>query len=124
MEVHVFCPILACSGSHGIQGQRNKSVCGLKLGTEENYISGAPFSSTMPATSTGPYSQTVTFGQVKDGASVLRSSPLSGLGEVYSSNSGQTSSSISPSSDDSDKWSSYLRAKDELIGQKDQIIDR
>lgn len=105
---------MAVHPGHGLFRQDNQQVM----------QSGAPFSSTMPATSTGPYSQTVTFGQVKDGASVLRSSPLSGLGEVYSSNSGQTSSSISPSSDDSDKWSSYLRAKDELIGQKDQIIDR
>ena len=55
---------------------------------------------------------------------MLRTSPLGVLGEVYSSSSGQTSRSISPSSDESDKWSSYLRAKDELIGQKDQIIDR
>ena len=75
----------------------------------------------MPTTSLG-YS--VPFGHVKEGASVLRSSPLSVLGEAYSSSSGQASRSISPSSDDSDKWNSYLRAKDELIGQKDQIIDR
>ena len=61
---------------------------------------------------------------VKEGGSVLRNSPLNVLAEVYSNSSGQTSRSISPSSDEGDKWSSYLRAKDELIGQKDQIIDR
>lgn len=79
-------------------------------------------SSTMPTTSAGysaPHSH------FTDGTTALRNSPLSVLGEGYtSSTSGQASRSISPSSDDSDKWSSYLRAKDELIGQKDQIIDR
>lgn len=75
----------------------------------------------MPATTAG-YSTALT--HVKEGANGHRNSPISVLGEVYSSSSGQTSRSISPSSDDSDKWSSYLRAKDELIGQKDQIIDR
>ena len=80
-------------------------------------------SSTMPTTSAG-YSAPHR-GHVTDGTTALRNSPLNVLGEGYTSNSsGQTSRSISPSSDDSEKWSSYLRAKDELIGQKDQIIDR
>ena len=75
----------------------------------------------MPTTLAG-YSAPLS--HAKDGTSGLRNSPLSVLGEGYSSSSGQASRSISPSSDDGDKWSSYLRAKDELIGQKDQIIDR
>ena len=76
----------------------------------------------MPTTSAGSYA--VTLGQIKEDTAVLRHSPLGTLGEAYSSNCGQASRSMSPSSDDSDKWSTYLRAKDELIGQKDQIIDR
>lgn len=88
----------------------------------ELFIAGVPFSSTMPTTSAGSYS--VTLGQIKEDTTALRHSPLGTLGEVYSSNCGQPSKSMSPSNYDSDKWSSYLRAKDELIGQKDQIIDR
>ena len=81
-----------------------------------------PASSTIPSSSAG-YS--VLRSHVPDGTTALRNSPLNVLGEGYSSStSSQASRSISPSSDDSDKWSSYLRAKDELIGQKDQIIDR
>ncbi|XP_078375266.1 centrosomal protein of 85 kDa-like [Oculina patagonica] len=83
---------------------------------------GMPASSTMTTTSAG-YSSP--HGYVTDGTTALRNSPLNVIGEGYtSSSSGQASRSISPSSDDSDKWNSYLRAKDELIGQKDQIIDR
>jgi len=78
-----------------------------------------PGMTTMPTTSAG-YSAPLS--HVTDGTTALRNSPLNVLGEGYAS--GQTSRSLSPSSDDSDKWSSYLRAKDELIGQKDQIIDR
>ena len=88
----------------------------------ELFIPGVPFSSTMPTTSAGSYA--VTLGQIKEDTTVLRHSPLGTLGEVYSSNCVQPSRSMSPSSDDSDKWSTYLRAKDKLIGQKDQIIDR
>lgn len=88
----------------------------------ELFIPGVPFSSTMPTTSAGSYA--VTLGQIKEDTTVLRHSPLGTLGEVYPSNCVQPSRSMSPSSDDSDKWSTYLRAKDELIGQKDQIIDR
>ncbi|KAK2570958.1 Centrosomal protein of 85 kDa [Acropora cervicornis] len=91
-------------------------------GNQQIMQSGVPFSSTMPTTSAGAYA--VTLGQIKEDTPVLRHSPLGTLGEVYSSNCGQPSRSMSPSSDDSDKWSTYLRAKDELIGQKDQIIDR
>ena len=76
-------------------------------------------SSTMPSTSAG---YPAPLNHVTDGTTTLRNSPLNVVGEGFTS--GQTSRSISPSSDDSDKWSSYLRAKDELIGQKDQIIDR
>lgn len=90
-------------------------------GNQQVLHSSIPASSTMPAATAG-YSTALT--HVKEGAKGHRNSPISVLGEVYSSSSGQTSRSISPSSDDSDKWSSYLRAKDELIGQKDQIIDR
>ena len=78
-------------------------------------IPGMTASSTMPTTSAG-YSAPRS--HVTDGTTALRNSPLNVFGEGYASGS------ISPSSDDSDKWSSYLRAKDELIGQKDQIIDR
>lgn len=91
-------------------------------GNQQIMQSGVPFSSTMPTTSAGSYA--VTLGQIKEDTTVLRHSPLGTLGEVYSSNCVQPSRSMSPSSDDSDKWSTYLRAKDELIGQKDQIIDR
>ena len=76
-------------------------------------------SSTMPPTSAG---YAAPRSHATDSTSALRNSPLNVLAEGYTS--GQTSRSISPSSDDSDKWSSYLRAKDDLIGQKDQIIDR
>ena len=82
-------------------------------------IPGMTASSTMPTTSAG-YSAPRS--HVTDGTTALRNSPLNVFVESYTP--GQTSRSISPSSDDSDKWSSYLRAKDELIGQKDQIIDR
>ena len=34
------------------------------------------------------------------------------------------SSTNSSSTDDADKWDSLLKAKDDLISQKDQIIDR
>ena len=83
-----------------------------------NNVSGISTSSTMATTSVG---YPAPLGHVKEGTSVLRHSPLSISGDAYSNSS---SRSISPSSDDSDKWNSYLRAKDELIGQKDQIIDR
>lgn len=83
------------------------------------FIPGMTASSTMPAASAG---YPAPLSHVTDGTTTLRNSPLNVVGEGYTS--GQTSRSISPSSDDSDKWSSYLRAKDELIGQKDQIIDR
>ena len=86
-----------------------------------NNVSGISTSSTMATTSVG---YPAPLGHVKEGTSVLRHSPLSISGDAYSNSSGQASRSISPSSDDSDKWNSYLRAKDELIGQKDQIIDR
>ena len=86
-----------------------------------NNVSGTSTSSTMATTSVG---YPAPLGHVKEGTSVLRHSPLSISGDAYSNSSGQASRSISPSSDDSDKWNSYLRAKDELIGQKDQIIDR
>ncbi|XP_027052530.1 centrosomal protein of 85 kDa-like [Pocillopora damicornis] len=63
-------------------------------------------------------------GHITNALTSHRHSPLNLIGEGYTSSSGSPSRSISPSSEDSDKWSSYLRAKDELIGQKDQIIDR
>ena len=86
-----------------------------------NNVSGISTSSTMATTSMG---YPAPLGHVKGGTGVLRNSPLSISGDAYSNSSGQASRSVSPSSDDSDKWHSYLRAKDELIGQKDQIIDR
>ena len=63
-------------------------------------------------------------GHITNALTSHRHSPLNLIGEGYTSSSSSPSRSISPSSEDSDKWSSYLRAKDELIGQKDQIIDR
>lgn len=63
-------------------------------------------------------------GHITNALTSHQHSPLNLIGEGYTSSSGSPSRSISPSSEDSDKWSSYLRAKDELIGQKDQIIDR
>ena len=85
------------------------------------FVPGMSATSTMPTALAG-YS--VPHSHVTDGSTALRNSPLNVLVEGYTSTSGQASRSISPSSDDSDKWGSYLRAKDELIGQKDQIIDR
>ena len=56
--------------------------------------------------------------------SVVRASPLTVIGDGYVNASGRASQSISPSTDDGDKWASLVRAKDDLIGQKDQIIER
>ncbi|XP_022782877.1 centrosomal protein of 85 kDa-like [Stylophora pistillata] len=96
-----------------------------------NNGTGIQASQTMPTGTSAPSMRsTISTGypaplsHITNSSTSHRNSPLNLIGEGYISSSNSTSRSISPSSDDSDKWSSYLRAKDELIGQKDEIIDR
>ena len=70
------------------------------------FIPGMTASSTMPTTSAG-YSAPRS--HVTDGTTALQNSPLNVVVEGYTS--GQTSRSISPSSDDSDKWEFVFESK-------------